>query len=83
MIKAFLTWYVISISVSTILPWTPLPPSYSFNIFPEFPIRMWYVDAAKVSRINYNDDNKDGISESFIIRSDENIQIGQLGKPNY
>ena len=83
MIKVFLTWYIISTSLSTILPWTPLPTTYSSNIFPEFSIGMWYVDARKVSRINYNEDNKDGTSETFIIPSEENIPFGQPGKPTY
>ena len=80
MTKLFLAWYITSTLISYILPWTPLQTTHSLNLFTEFPVRIWYADATKVSRINYSHDNKDGISESFIIRSEDDIQIGQPGK---
>ena len=91
MVKAFLTWYIISTSLSTILPWTSLPLTYSSNIFPEFSIGMWYVDATKVSRIKYNEDNKHGTRETIIIPSEKELSFQeqwyknneQQGKPNF
>ena len=61
------------------MPWSPMS-HYSLNIFPELPIRMWYaVGATKLPKIDYTDRNDD-LSERFVIRGEENIQMGQPGK---
>ena len=61
------------------MPWSPRS-SYSLNIFPELPIRMWYaVGATKLSQTEYANRNDD-LSERFVIRGEENIQMVQPGK---
>ena len=78
MIELFLTWCILSASVFH-MPWNPMG-HYSWNIFPELPIRMWYnVGATKLPKIDYTDRNDD-LSEGFVIRSEENIQMVQPGK---
>ena len=75
MMKACLTWYIISTMVFHDLPWNPTN-HYSWNMFPKFPIQICYASATKTSQIEYSDANED-LSERFIIRGDENIQKAQ------
>ena len=57
--------------------------SNNLNIFPEFPIRILFVDATKLPRIDYNGNNNLG-NDQFIIRAEENTQMGRQGKhPKY
>ena len=53
--------------------------SNNLNIFPEFPIRILCVDATKLSRIDYNGNNNVA-NDQFIIRAEENAQMGRQGK---
>ena len=53
--------------------------SNNLNIFPEFPIRILCVDATKLPRIDYSGNNNLG-NDQFIIRAEENTQMGRQGK---
>ena len=60
------------------MPWITSTPGPS-NILFEFPILIWYAEAAKVPKLNYHVDNDD-LGERFIIPAKENTQIGRPGK---
>ena len=76
MLQILFSWCVISSSISYFLPWIS---TNNLNIFSEFPIRILCVDATKLSRIDYSGNNNVG-NDQFIIRAEENVQIGQSGK---
>ena len=76
MLQILFSWCIISSSISYFLPWIS---TNNLNIFSEFPIRILCVDATKLSRIDYNGNNNVG-NDQFIIRAEENVQIGQSGK---
>ena len=76
MLQILFSWCVISSSISYFLPWIS---TNNLNIFSEFPIGILCVDATKLSRIDYNGNNNVG-NDQFIIRAEENVQIGQSGK---
>ena len=78
MLQIFCAWCVFSSSISYFLPWISMT-SNNLNIFPEFPIRILCVDATKLSRIDYNGNNNLA-NDQFIIRAEENTQMGRQGK---
>ena len=78
MFQIFVASYVMTSSISTLLPWISLT-TYNLNVLPEFPIKILCVDATKLSRIDYNGNN-DVVNDQFIIRAEEITQMGQPGK---